>query len=471
MHRAVHRKVDFTQGKLLKNIIVFALPMAFATILQLLFNAADVAIVGRFAGSTYQAAVGATSSVTHLIVNVFIGLAVGANVVMAMAFGEKDTEKQHRVTHTAVAMGLLLGGFVLLIGLFASEPLLKLIDTPEEILPYSVKYMKLYFSCAPAMLVYNYGAAVMRGVGETRKPLYYLLVAGVLNVIINYVTVVYFDMNVLGVALGTVVSQYVAAIWLCIDLMRAKGGEKLSLRRIRVYKKQLKPMLLIGLPSGVNTAIFSLSNLLFQSAVNGFGKLAIAGNTIAKDIEAFGEAFGNAIADTCVTAIGQNYGAKKKERIRPIIQLGVLLEIAVMAVFCSFLLFFGKYVARLFNDDAIVVGWTTQRIRWISAWLVITPFMTIYGAGLRGMGRSMVPMILNIFFVCVVRVLYLWLIYANIANQKIWQVYILYPVTWSLSGIAQTIAFYIIYRKEMRKKEQEKVVVSAVFEEVAVEAE
>ena len=220
-HVARKTSRDFTSGKVLKNLILFSIPMAIATLLQVLFNAADVAIVGQFAGSTYQAAVGGTSSTVHLLVNLFIGISVGANVAMANAFGAKDEERQHRVVHSAMALSFVSGILVLVLGIVASRWVLQAIDVPSDVVDLSVLYLRIYFLGAPAMMIYNFGASIMRAVGETKKPLYYLFVAGILNVVINIVTVVFFDMHVVGVALGTVVSQYVSAAWVLIDLMRA----------------------------------------------------------------------------------------------------------------------------------------------------------------------------------------------------------------------------------------------------------
>ena len=452
MENAVSEKNDFTSGKVLKKLILFTIPMAIATFLQMLFNAADVAIVGQFAGATYQAAVGATSSTVHLIVNLFVGLAVGANVVMANAFGAKDEKRQQRVVHTSMATAIVSGVLVLFVGIFLSRPILKAIGTPADIIDYSVLYMQIYFLGAPALLVYNFGASVMRGVGETRKPLYYLLVSGVLNVIINAVTVIFFDLHVIGVALGTTVSLYVSAVWLVIDLRRAKDGSHYSIRKTRFYKKEFGKLMLIGLPMGLNSCFFSFSNLFFQSSVNAYGSAAVAGNTIASNIETFADAFCSSVEKAVVTFVGQNMGAKKPERLNRILGAGLVACGACSGIFTLLMAVAGRYVSMIYSRDAVVLDWAMKRILIIGVSnLLMTP-MYCYGGALRGMGYSLPPMLINLFLTCVVRIFYLLLIYPRFATQFIWQVYIVYPITWALSSILQTITYYVCAAKEKRAR-------------------
>ncbi len=456
MEKTVSDKKDFTNGKVLKKLVLFAVPMAIATFLQMLFNAADVAIVGQFAGAIYQAAVGATSSTVHLIVNLFVGLAVGANVVMANAFGAKDEKRQQCVVHTSMATAIASGVLVLFVGMFLSRPLLRAIGTPADIIDYSTIYMQIYFLGAPALLVYNFGASIMRGVGETRKPLYYLLVSGVLNVIINAVTVIFFDLHVIGVALGTTVSQYVSAIWLVIDLRRAKDGSHYSIRKTRFYKKELGKLLLIGLPMGFNSCFFSLSNLFVQSSINAYGSAAIAGNTIGANVETFADAFCSSVEKSVVTFVGQNMGAKKPERLNRILGAGLVASGVCSGLYTLLMGVAGRYVSMIYSRDPVVLDWAMKRILVISmSNLLITP-MYCYGGALRGMGYSLPPTFINLFFTCVGRIVYLLFIYSRFASQAIWQVYIVYPITWLLSSTLQMTAFYICAAKEKRARLLEK---------------
>ena len=456
MHVTTKQKRDFTSGKVLKNLILFAIPMALASILQILFNAADVAIVGQFGGSQYQAAVGATTSTIHVIVQLFVGLSVGANVVMANAYGAKDEQKQQRVVHTSMATAVVSGLITMVLGLLVSRLILTAIDTPDDILDYSVIYMQIYFLGAPAMMIYNFGASVLRSIGETKKPLLYLFVAGIINLVVNIVTVLFFHWHVIGVALGTTISQCVSAVWVVVDLRKMQGGAHYSIRKTRFYKKELKKILGMGIPMGLNGSLFSISNILIQSSINVYGGMAIAGNTVASNIEAFGDAFPIAVENATVTFIGQNVGAKKPERIPRI--LGACLFACTMIQAFFFLLFFlcGKYLAMAFNSDPNVVEWAVKRLMVVGITYILTTPMRGYGAALKGMGYSFFPMLVTLFFTCIVRVLYITLIYSNFAVQTIEQIYIIYPITWVLTGVFLLLTFYIVWAREKRKFPKEK---------------
>ncbi|MBQ8684650.1 MAG: MATE family efflux transporter [Clostridia bacterium] len=448
MEKLTKEKTDFTSGRVLKKLILFSIPMALATLLQVLFNAADIAIVGQFGGSQYQAAVGATSSTVHLIVNLFIGISIGANVAMANAYGAKDETRKHKVVHSAMALSFTSGLIVLVAGLFLAKPILTAIDTPSEIIDYSTVYMQIYFLGAPAMMVYNFGAALMRGVGETRKPLYYLFVSGVLNVVINAATVIFFHWHVIGVALGTTLSQYVAAVWIVFDLRREKYGIGYSIRKTRFYKTQTKKILGIGIPMGLSSCFFSLSNLLVQSSVNAYGQTAIAGNTVASNIDTVCDAFASSVEKSVVTFVGQNMGAKKPERVHRIVGAGLFVCAAIQGFYGGLCTLFGKYICMIYNSDPAVIEWAIKRMSVLAAMQCLMSLMYSYGAALRGMGYSFFPMLINLLFTCVVRVIYLTFIYPYLPTRTILLVYIVYPVTWILSGAMQILAFYIVMHKK-----------------------
>lgn len=454
MEKAVRKKPDFTSGKILKKLILFSIPMALATLLQVLFNSADIAIVGQFGGSNYQAAVGATSSSVHLIVNLFMGISIGANVAMANAYGAKDSEKQHKVAHSAMAIAVASGLLIMLAGLFLSRPIMRAIDTPSDIIDYSTIYMQVYFLGAPAMMVYNFGAALMRGVGETKKPLYYLFIAGIINVVINAVTVIFFHWHVVGVALGTTISQYVSAVWIVCDLRREKYGVHYRVRKTKFYKTQTTKILTLGIPMGLTSCFFSLSNLLVQSSVNAYGQTAIAGNTVASNVDTICDAFASSIEKSVVTIVGQNMGAKKPERVRRVVGAGLFSCFAVQGVYALLCLFFGRYICMIYNSDPEVIGWALRRmaINSVFQWLMCIAYS--FGAGLRGMGYSLFPMFINLFFTCIVRVVYLSFIYPYFPTKTIEMVYIIYPITWILYGSMLICAFYIILYKKgyLRKK-------------------
>lgn len=448
-------KQDFTEGKVLKKLIFFALPMALATLMQMLFNSADVAIVGRFAGSNSQAAVGATSSAVHLIVNLFVGLSVGANVVMANAYGAKDEARQQRVVHTAFAMALISGFVVLGIGLFLSRYILQWINTPQNVLEKATVYMQIYFIGAPALMVYNFCASIMRAVGETKKPLLYLLVAGVLNVLINVVTVVFFKWHVIGVALGTAVSQYVSAIWITFDLTRAKDSSRLCLRKVRLHSKEFRKILHIGLPMGLNSCCFSLANLFVQSSINAFGEYAIAGNTISNNVDTICDSFTSAVMNAVVTITGQNMGARKPERIKRIIGAGSLVCCICHSVYILIMVFFGKYVFSIYSADAVVIEWAIKRMKVVTFSQLFMFPMQSFGGALRGMGYSVFPMFINLCCTCVFRIVYMLAVYPFLPVQTIFAVYVLYPITWFLSSLLQTVFCIVCLKKELIKKSAE----------------
>ncbi|MBO5412316.1 MAG: MATE family efflux transporter [Clostridia bacterium] len=448
-------KRDFTKGRVLKNLILFSIPMAIATLLQVLFNAADVAIVGRFAGHTYQAAVGGTSSTVHLIVNLFIGVSIGVNVAMANAFGAKDEARQYRIVHSAMALALVSGIVVLIIGVAFSRYILQAIDVPPDVIRLSTLYLRIYFLGAPAIMIYNFGASLLRAVGETKKPLYYLLVAGVLNVVINVVTVVFLDMHVVGVGLGTVISQYVSAVWVVVDLIRAKGTVKYTVKKTRFYKAEVKNMLFIGIPSGISSCLFSLSNVLLQAQVNQFGSVALAGRSVGASIDTFCDAVASSVEKGVVTFVGQNVGANKRDRINRIVGAGLLACACIQLVYGMGMLLFGEYVCGLYNQDPAVIEEAMKWVMYISATQAIMSVMYVFGATLRGMGYSVFPMLINLFFICCVRLGYVWVIYPLFSVQTIEKIYLIYPITWVLSGGVQSIAYYCIRRAEKRRKQEQ----------------
>lgn len=454
MHVNTRQKRDFTNGPILKNLILFAIPLALASILQILFNSADVAIVGQFGGSHYQAAVGATTSTVHLIINLFVGLATGANVAMSMAYGAKDEKRQHRVVHTSMATAIASGLIILLLGFTLSRPILAAIDTPSDILNYSVLYMQIYFLGAPAMMIYNFGASILRSVGETKKPLLYLLTAGVINLAINIITVAFLHWHVIGVALGTTVSQCVSAVWVVLDLRKMQGEAHYSIRKTRFYKKELKKILGMGIPLGLNGALFSVSNLLIQSSINAFGDMAIAGNTVAVNIESFGDAFPVAVENAAVTFVGQNVGAKKPERIPRILGATLVALLTIQLCFAGVFFLFGEYFSLAFNSDLRVVEWSMKRLMVVGITYVLTTPMRGFGAMLKGMGHSFFPMIITLVFTCVARVLYILFIYSGFAEKTIQLVYIIYPITWLLTGVFLTLLFLAVWLNTKKQMQQ-----------------
>lgn len=445
MSTSTLKKIDFTSGKIVGKIIVFALPMAIATILQMLFNAADIAIVGQFSGengSIYQGAVGATSSLSHLVINLFVGVGTGAGIVMANAFGAKDEKSQHRIVHSSFALALVSGCIVMVIGMLIARPMLSIMNTPSDVIDYSTTYLIIYFAGAPGMMVYNFLSSLLRGVGETKKPLFYLFVSGILNVIANVITVVFLKMNVAGVAIATTLAQYVSAILVTKDMLKADGGMKLSFKNVRLYKKEVRNILFMGVPMGLSACCFSISNILIQSNINTFGADAIAGNSNAGNIEVILDTFAVAVANTIATAVGQNMGAKKVDRIGKVVLIGGSMCLSLQIVSSLTVLIFGKYLAMIYSSDPSVIEWSLKRMKTVGCFMFLISLMHVFGSGLKGMGDSIIPLVSNILFTCVVRVLYMLFVYPYLPNT-FELIQITYPITWFLSGVVQMIMYFV----------------------------
>lgn len=457
MSSVVSKKKDYTQGKVLKKLVLFALPLGLATFVQKLFHAADVAVIGQFAGPIYQSAITATGTISSLLVNFFVGFSLGVNVAVANAQGAKDDKKKEEAIHTGIGLSLIAGVLVTVLGVALSRPFLILLKTPESLLDLATSYLIIIFLGKPATLVYNFGAAIFRGVGESKRPLFYLTLAGILNIIINVITVVFFHWHVIGVALGTIISMYVAAGWVLIDLMRGKAGVKFSFKKLKLDKLQTKKILGIGFPMAINNSLFSVSNMLVASNLNAFGEFAIAGKGVAANLEEILETFGSAISSGVVTFVGQNIGAKKEYRINRIIGAAMVALTAWYAFVIGFILLFGKYFCMIFSSDGEVISWAMRRIMIMDIFTFLTMGSKAFGGALRGMGKTMFTMICNIFFTCVLRVGYLSFIYP-LLPQTFECMYIIYPITWLMSAVAQVAVYLVLAIKKgfFKKPKEEK---------------
>lgn len=466
----VKDKADFTKGKILGKLIIFVIPMMIANLVQILFNAADVAVVGQFSGpngALYQAAVGATSTFVHLLTNLFIGVSVGANVAMANAYGAKDDERMDRVVHSSMLISLVSGVFVMALGMLISRPIMQLLNTPSEIIDYSVTYLMIYFVSIPALMVYNFGASLFRAVGETKKPLLYLCIAGVVNLLINIITVVFFGWHVVGVALGTVISQYVSAIWVVIDMIRGRRGLKFIPSRMKFHKKETVTVLRIGIPMGISSSLFSVSNMLIIGNINSFGAMAMTGHTITSSLNGFIDAIVTSIERGAVTIVGQNVGAKKQERVKRVVGACLFLELIVTLVYALLVMFLGKYMCMIYNTDPVVISWALKPLYLLGGLYIFVVPMYGFSSGLKGMGYSIFPMISNIFFTCIFRILYVLFVFPLFPEA--WHttsaIYVIYPISWLLTGIAQMIFYFIIERKEAKKHAQSETVKEEKSEE------
>ncbi len=438
-------EIDMCNGPLFSKIMLFFVPLMLSGILQLLFNAADIVVVGRFAGNQALAAVGSTSSLINLLVNVFIGLSVGANVLVARFYGANKEKELSEMVHTAILTAFISGCILVVLGIFLSGPALSLIYTPEDVIEHSILYMRIYFVGMPAMMTYNFGSAILRAVGDTKRPLYYLLLAGIINVILNLIFVIVFHMGVAGVAWATVISQVISAALVLRCLIKSDAGYHLDLKQLKIVPDKLLKMIQIGVPAGLQGALFSISNVLIQSSVNSFGSLAMAGNTAAANIEGFVYTSMNAFHQTAISFTGQNYGARKYKRIGKILLICQIMVMLVGLVMGNLAYAFADILLRLYSSDPIVIEYGVLRLSIICVLYCLCGMMDVMVGSLRGMGYSIMPMLVSLTGACLFRVVWIYTIFKAYPTLKC--LYISYPISWALTFAVHLLCFAVVYKK------------------------
>lgn len=444
-------EIDMCSGALLPKILIFTLPLMLSGILQLLFNAADIIVVGRFAGNQALAAVGSCGSLINLIVNVFIGLSVGANVMVARFYGAGQKKELEEMIHTAIMTALVSGVILIFLGIFVARPALTLMATPEDVIEHSVLYMRIYFVGMPVMMLYNFGSAILRAVGDTKRPLYYLLLAGVINVILNLVFVIFCHMGVAGVAWATVISQAISAFLVLRCLIHYDGELKLNLKALRIVPDKLIKMVRIGLPAGIQGAFFSISNMLIQSSINSFGSVVMAGNTAAGNIEGFVYTAMNALHQTAISFSGQNFGAKKYKRIAKVVVICELCVIVVGLVFGNLVYLCAGTLLQLYSTDPEVIRFGIIRLGIICTTYCLCGMMDVMVGALRGIGRSVMPMLVTLTGVCAFRVVWIYTYFATHRSLEV--LYISYPISWAVTFLVHTGCFIFVYCKTMKERD------------------
>lgn len=442
-------EIDMCNGPLFGKILIFTLPLMLSGILQLLFNAADVVVVGRYAGNEALAAVGATGSLTNLLVNMFIGLSVGANVLVARYYGARQEKEVSETVHTAVLVSMVGGLLLAVIGILVARPLLLLMDTPEDVIGHSVLYMRIYFVGMPVMLMFNFGSAILRAIGDTRRPLFYLIIAGTINVILNLLFVIGFHLGVAGVALATVISQCVSTTLIIRCLMKSSGCFKLCLNKLRMNWDKFKKIAAIGLPAGIQGSLFSISNVLIQSSVNSFGSVAMAGNTAGSNVEGFVYTAMNSVHQTAVSFTGQNLGGKKYDRINKILIECLLFVSAIGLIMGNGAVLFGNTILGFYSPDPQVISYGMQRMSIICTVYFICGIMDVLVGSIRGLGYAVMPMIVSLLGACVFRVIWIYTVFQW--NRSLKTLYISYPISWTLTALAHVICFVVV-RKKIEKK-------------------
>lgn len=438
-------EVDMCNGPLFSKIVTFAVPLMLSGILQLLFNAADIIVVGRFAGSESLAAVGSTSALVNLLVNVFIGLSIGVNVLVAQFYGAQKFKELDEVVHTSIVLAAASGVFLVVLGELVSVPMLRLMGSPEDVLPLSSMYLKIFFVGMPATLIYNFGSAILRAVGDTKRPLYFLFLAGVINVVLNLFFVIQFSMGVAGVALATVISQCVSAVLILVCLIRSDASYRIVPSKLRLIPARAIMIARLGLPAGFQGAVFSISNVLIQSSLNSFGSVAMAGGTASANIEGFVYTAMNALYQTALSFTSQNFGARKFKRMTKIMIYCMGIVTVVGLVMGCGAVVIGEQLLGIYSSDPEVIKVGMQRLTIVSGTYVICGWMDTMVGGLRGMGQSIVPMFVSLIGACGLRVVWIFTVFA--ANRTLQTLYLSYPVTWTVTLISHITCYVMIRRK------------------------
>lgn len=440
--------VNMLEGPLLGPIFLFAMPLFITSVLQLAFNAVDIIVVGKFTGHHALAAVGATGPVINLLVTMFMGISIGASVIMGQNVGARDFKNAQDTLHTAIGISILGGILVLFAGIFTAMPLLRLMQTPPEVIELSGEYLKIYYIGMPGFMVYNFGSALLRAIGDSRRPMYFLTISGVFNVICNLIFVIVFKMGVAGVAIATSISQYIAAALIVASLLKADGYMKLFIDKIRISKDKALGMMKIGLPAGFQGALFSISNILIQSGINSFGSVVMAGNTAAGNLEGFVYMGMNAVYQTSLSFTSQNMGAKQYDRVKKIFWtcVGVVIGVGLFLGVGAWL--FGDKLLRLYTSEPEVIKYGVERLGVVSATYFLCGIMDTMVGGLRGMGYSITPMVVSLTAVCILRMIWIATIFQSIHTPVI--LYLSYPVSWIFAAIGHYIN-YLYAMKKLKK--------------------
>lgn len=432
------------------KMLRFAVPLMLSSILQLLFNAADVVVVGKFAGDDALAAVGCTGSLINLLINLFMGLSVGANVMVARHFGAKRESELKKSVHTSMLLSVLGGLLLTGVGVFFTEGILELMETPAEVLPLAALYLRIYFMGMVPNMIYNFGSAILRAIGDTKRPMYFLALAGVVNVCLNLIFVIVLSWGVAGVAVATVISQTISAVLVVICLLRERGAIRLNLKELRIDKKELLAILRIGIPAGLQGCIFSLSNVVIQKSVNGFGKVTVSGNSAASNLEGFVYVSMNAFHQATLSFMSQNYGAGRYDRLKKIAVAGILCVTATGLTLGNLEYFFGRTLLNIYTSSENVIDAGVVRLSIICTTYFLCGMMDVMVGALRGLGYSFVPMIVSLCGVCGIRLVWLFTVFEMEEYHLVETVYVSYPISW-LATFLIHLGSYIVISRKMKK--------------------
>ena len=439
--------MDMTEGPVLTKILMFSIPLMFSSVLQILFNAADIVVVGKFVGDTALAAVGSNSALINLVTNLFIGLSIGANVIVARYFGGKQDENTSIAVHTSIALGFISGIILTLIGIIGAPFFLRIMLTPEDVLPQAVLYLRILFAGITSMMLYNFGSAVLRAVGDTKRPLYFLLLAGIINVILNLFFVIVLKMSVAGVALATILSQALSCVLVLWCLTKEDSAIKLNFKKIRINKIKFIQILKIGLPAGFQGVVFALSNTVIQSSVNSFGSVVMAGSAAAQNIEGIVYFAMNSFYQASITFTSQCYGAKKFARINRVLAMSLLCVVAAGLICGHGLLFSGYRILGIFSSNSQVIVAGMNRLSVILSTYFLCGIMDVLVGALRGIGYSVLPMVVSLVGSCLLRLLWLATVFQMERFHTTTTVYLSYPISWAITLSVHAVCFAVLRRK------------------------
>ena len=443
-------EIDMCEGPILKKMLALTIPIVISSVLQLLFNAADIIVVGNFASSNSLAAVGSTTSLVNLMTNLFLGLSTSANVLTSRYMGAKDDENVSKTIHTSIFLSIASGLFMTVVGVVFAPKLLALMQTPDEVLTLSSQYLRIYFLGMIAMMVYNFGASILRSKGDTKRPLYYLSFAGVINVVLNLIFVIALHMDVVGVALATVISQFISAALIINCLIHEDGAYKFCFKRLKPDFRIVKRILQIGIPAGLQGVVFSLSNVVVQSSINGFGAYAMAGSAASASIEGFVWVSMNAFSQGALTFTSQNIGAGKYDRIKKIAFVSCACAALTGLILGNLAHIFGHSLVSIYDTRPEVIATGITRLRIVCGFYFACGLMDCICGTIRGLGYAVLPTVVSMLGACGLRILWIATVFQIPAYHTESMLFISYPISWSITFIAHIICFMII-KKRIRK--------------------
>ena len=464
-------EIDMLNGPILPKILRFSVPLTLSTMLQLLFNAADVVVVGRYAGDNSLAAVGSNTALINLLTNLFLGLSIGANILAARHYGAHEDEELSKTVHTSILLSICSGILLTVVGICGARVILEWMQCPDDVLGLATVYLRIYFAGMTATMLYNFGAALLRAGGDTQRPLYFLLAAGVVNVLLNLVFVIKLHMDVAGVALATVISQCISAALVIRCLMKETGPLRLDLKKLKIHGMKLKQIMQVGIPAGIQGMLFSLANVTVQSSVNSFGEIIMAGSSAAISIEQFIYSNINAFYQANVAFTSQNYGAGDYRRIKKIAMISVVTGVVTTELLSVLAVYFGPQLLGIYSPSAEVVAAGMVRLRWIALFYGLDAIMDVIVGSLRGVGYNILPMLVTLMGACASRLIWLSTVFRLPAYHRIEMVYIVYPLSWVLTATTHLICYFFVSRKVDRELRAHEAELAARMEESPEEAD